>query len=123
MELEIGQIHVYRVNELGIERISEGVGVHSAVRWVLCRWWSRPFPRSPAPPRGSYGKRLFRRGFAQEPVLTARVTLTEGGARRIPCAVLLPSDYQESDGPLPVLLDPQTGGRHGRRVVAADTRT
>ena len=29
---EIGEIHVYRVNELGTERISEGAGVHSAVR-------------------------------------------------------------------------------------------
>ncbi|NEE55569.1 S9 family peptidase, partial [Streptomyces sp. SID8455] len=29
---ETGESHVYRVNELGIERISEGVGVHSAVR-------------------------------------------------------------------------------------------
>lgn len=32
--------------------------------------------------------------------------------------MLLPSDYQESDGPLPVLMDPY-GGPHGRRVVAA----
>lgn len=46
------------------------------------------------------------------------MTLTEGGAHRIPCAVLLPSDYQEADGPLPVLMDPY-GGPHGRRVVAA----
>lgn len=32
--------------------------------------------------------------------------------------MLLPSDYQEADGPLPVLMDPY-GGPHGRRVVAA----
>lgn len=31
-EPEIGEIHVYRVNELGTERISEGPGVHLAVR-------------------------------------------------------------------------------------------
>lgn len=56
--------------------------------------------------------------YAEEPVITARVQLVEGGARRIPCAVLLPSDFQESDGPLPVLLDPYAGP-HGQRVVAA----
>ncbi len=65
------------------------------------------------------GERLSRiASHAQEPVISARVTLTEGGARRIPCAVLLPSDYREEDGPLPVLMDPY-GGPHGRRVVAA----
>ena len=45
------------------------------------------------------------------------MTLTEGGARRIPCAVLMPQDYA-GDSPLPVLLDPY-GGPHGQRVVAA----
>ena len=29
---EIGEVHVYRVNELGVERLSEQPGVHSAVR-------------------------------------------------------------------------------------------
>ncbi|MEV5679931.1 prolyl oligopeptidase family serine peptidase [Streptomyces sp. NPDC052069] len=118
---ETGQSHVYRVNELGIERISEGVGVHSAVRsgalTVLV---------SASPDRPGTTVRVLRDGkriaqvanFAQEPVLSARVTLTEGGARRIPCAVLLPTGYKESDGPLPVLMDPY-GGPHGRRVVAA----
>lgn len=32
--------------------------------------------------------------------------------------MLLPEGYDESDGPLPVLMDPY-GGPHGRRVVAA----
>jgi dipeptidyl-peptidase-4 len=56
--------------------------------------------------------------YAEQPVLRAHVRLCEGGAHRIPCAVLLPSDYRESDGPLPVLLDPY-GGPHGQRVLAA----
>ncbi|MFF2959475.1 prolyl oligopeptidase family serine peptidase [Streptomyces sp. NPDC057963] len=118
---EIGETHVYRVNELGVERVSEGAGVHSAVRsggvTVLV---------SHSPERPGARTEVFRDGkriatvasFAQEPVLSARVRLTEGGARRIPCAVLLPDGYQESDGPLPVLMDPY-GGPHGRRVVAA----
>ncbi|MFB6700656.1 S9 family peptidase [Streptomyces rubiginosohelvolus] len=121
VEPEIGQTHVYRVNELGIERISEGVGVHSAVRSGALSVVVSAVPEEPGTAAWVVrdGKRLVRiASFAQEPVLTARVTLTEGGARRIPCAVLLPSDYQESDGPLPVLMDPY-GGPHGRRVVAA----
>ncbi|TGG90000.1 S9 family peptidase, partial [Streptomyces albus] len=57
------------------------------------------------------------RSYAEDPGLSLRVTLTEGGARRIPCAVLMPRDYH-GDTPLPVLLDPY-GGPHGQRVVAA----
>ncbi|MFJ6514952.1 prolyl oligopeptidase family serine peptidase [Streptomyces sp. NPDC091406] len=121
VEPEIGQIHVYRVNELGIERISEGVGVHSAVRSGGLSVVVSAVPEEPGAAAWVVrdGKRLSRiTSSAQEPVLSARVTLTEGGARRIPCAVLLPSGYQEADGPLPVLMDPY-GGPHGRRVVAA----
>ncbi|WP_374215702.1 S9 family peptidase [Streptomyces drozdowiczii] len=120
-EPETGESHVYRVNELGVERVSEGGGVHTAVRsgrvTVLV---------SAAPERPGSTARVLRDGKevavvenrAERPVLTARPVLTEGGARRIPCAVLLPTGYSESDGPLPVLMDPY-GGPHGRRVVAA----
>ncbi|MCX4488771.1 prolyl oligopeptidase family serine peptidase [Streptomyces anulatus] len=121
VEPEIGQIHVYRVNELGIERISEGVGVHSAVRSGDLSVVVSAVPEEPGAAAWVVrdGKRLTRiPSFAQEPVLSPRVTLTEGGAHRIPCAVLLPSGYQEADGPLPVLMDPY-GGPHSRRVVAA----
>ncbi|MFI7088260.1 prolyl oligopeptidase family serine peptidase [Streptomyces anulatus] len=121
VEPEIGQIHVYRVNELGIERISEGVGVHSAVRSGDLSVVVSAVPEEPGAAAWVVrdGKRLTRiPSLAQEPVISPRVTLTEGGAHRIPCAVLLPSDYQEADGPLPVLMDPY-GGPHGRRVVAA----
>ncbi|MFB6816679.1 prolyl oligopeptidase family serine peptidase [Streptomyces sp. NPDC056347] len=118
---EIGETHVYRVNELGVERVSKEPGVHTAVRaggvTVLV---SRTLERSGALVR------VFRDGkpvatvtsHAQEPVISARVRLAEGGAQRIPCAVLLPEGYQESDGPLPVLMDPY-GGPHGRRVAAS----
>ncbi|MFF2405552.1 prolyl oligopeptidase family serine peptidase [Streptomyces sp. NPDC058092] len=120
-EPEIGESHVYRVNELGIERISAGAGVHSAVRAggvtvLVSQSLERPGARAEVL-RG--GKRIATvASFAEEPVLSARVLLTEGGARRIPCAVLLPDGYKESDGPLPVLMDPY-GGPHGRRVLAA----
>ncbi|MEU9620131.1 MULTISPECIES: prolyl oligopeptidase family serine peptidase [unclassified Streptomyces] len=118
---EIGETHVYRVNELGVERVSEGAGVHSAVRSggvtvLVSHSLEQPGARTEVL---RDGKRIATvASFAQEPVLSARVRLTEGGARRIPCAVLLPDGYQESDGPLPVLMDPY-GGPHGRRVVAA----
>ncbi|WUL83676.1 prolyl oligopeptidase family serine peptidase [Streptomyces sp. NBC_00342] len=117
---EIGETHVYRVNELGVERVSEGVGVHSAVRTggvtVLV---------STSPDRPGATAQVLRDGkrittvanHAEQPVLSVRAQFTEGGARRIPCAVLLPTGYKESDGPLPVLMDPY-GGPHGRRVVA-----
>ncbi|MET9966613.1 prolyl oligopeptidase family serine peptidase [Streptomyces sp. NPDC006356] len=119
-EPEIGEVHVYRVNELGVERVSQEPGVHSAVRaggvTVLV---------SHTPDRPGVQVRVLRdgkqtatvRSHAEDPGLTPRVTLTEGGARRIPCAVLMPRDYA-GDTPLPVLLDPY-GGPHASRVVAA----
>ncbi|MFF3395527.1 prolyl oligopeptidase family serine peptidase [Streptomyces sp. NPDC002669] len=118
---EVGETHVYRVNELGVERVSEAAGVHSAVRaggvTVMV---------SRVPDRPGVRVEVFRDGKpvatvadrSERPVLSARPHLTEGGARRIPCAVLLPEGYDESDGPLPVLMDPY-GGPHGRRVLAA----
>ncbi|MFE0699480.1 prolyl oligopeptidase family serine peptidase [Streptomyces sp. NPDC058872] len=116
-----GEIHVYRVTARGAERLSEGVGVHGAVRsgtvTVLV---------SARPEEAGSVARVLRDGeqvavvasYAQRPVISARVRLVEAGARRIPCAVLLPSGYAEGDGPLPVLMDPY-GGPHGQRVLAS----
>ncbi|MFF9866141.1 prolyl oligopeptidase family serine peptidase [Streptomyces sp. NPDC013953] len=118
---EIGEIHVYRVNELGVERLSEGPGVHTAVRCGAVTVLASARPGSPG-----WEVRVLRDGkqvagiasYAETPVLSPRPALTESGPHRIPCAVLLPSTYEEGDGPLPVLLDPY-GGPHGQRVVAA----
>ncbi|MFI0984344.1 S9 family peptidase [Streptomyces exfoliatus] len=119
--MDTGEIHVYRVTGRGVERLSEGVGVHGAVRTGAVTVLVSARPEAP----GSVarvlrdGKRVAVVGsYAMEPVIGARVRLTESGARRIPCAVLLPSGYEEGDGPLPVLMDPY-GGPHGPRVVAA----
>ncbi|MBY8341375.1 prolyl oligopeptidase family serine peptidase [Streptomyces spinosirectus] len=117
---ETGEVHVYRVNELGVERVSQEPGVHSAVRaggvTVLV---------SATPDRPGARAQVLRDGrplttitsYAEDPGMSPRVTLTEGSTRRIPCAVLLPRDH---DGvtPLPVLMDPY-GGPHGQRVLAA----
>ncbi|MCX2928526.1 S9 family peptidase [Streptomyces sp. NEAU-W12] len=117
---EIGEVHVYRVNELGVERVSQEPGVHSAVRaggvTVLV---------SATPDRPGTRARVLRdgkptatvRSHAEDPGMSPRVTLTQGGARKIPCAVLMPADYH-GDTSLPVLMDPY-GGPHGQRVVAA----
>ncbi|MFB8401525.1 prolyl oligopeptidase family serine peptidase [Streptomyces sp. NPDC055912] len=118
---ETGEVHVYRVTGEGVERLSEGVGVHGAVRSGAVTVLVSARPETP----GSVA-RVLRGGeqvavvasYAQDPVLRARVRLTEAGVRRIPCAVLLPSGYAEGDGPLPVLMDPY-GGPHGPRVLAA----
>ncbi|MFI2732934.1 prolyl oligopeptidase family serine peptidase [Streptomyces sp. NPDC018711] len=120
-EPETGEIHVYRVTSRGAERLSEGTGVHGAVRSGAVTVLVSARPEEP----GSVA-RVLRDGeqvavvasYAQRPVVSARVRLTEAGARRVPCAVLLPSGYAEGDGPLPVLMDPY-GGPHGQRVLAA----
>ncbi|MEV8016205.1 prolyl oligopeptidase family serine peptidase [Streptomyces sp. NPDC086554] len=118
---ETGEVHVYRVNELGVERVSQEAGVHSAVRSggltvLVSATLDQPGTRVQVLRDGKQVATVA--SYAQRPGLTPRVTLTEGGARKIPCAVLLPTDYQEGSGPLPVLLDPY-GGPHGQRVVAA----
>lgn len=118
---ETGEVHVYRVNELGVERVSQEAGVHSAVRSggltvLVSATLDQPGTRVQVLRDGKQAATVA--SHAQRPGLTPRVTLVEGGARKIPCAVLLPTDYQEGSGPLPVLLDPY-GGPHGQRVVAA----
>ncbi|MEV8308503.1 prolyl oligopeptidase family serine peptidase [Streptomyces flavidovirens] len=118
---EVGEVHVYRVNELGVERVSEGPGVHSAVRSgaVTVLASARPESSGTVVQVLRDGKReAVVASYAEEPVLRAGVRLVEGGARRIPCAVLLPAGYEDGDGPLPVLMDPY-GGPHARRAVAA----
>ncbi|MEV6999885.1 prolyl oligopeptidase family serine peptidase [Streptomyces sp. NPDC093982] len=117
---EIGEVHVYRVNELGMERVSQEPGVHSAVRAggvtvLASHALDRPGAQIQVLRDGKPVATV--RSHAEDPGLTPRVTLTEGGARRIPCAVLMPRDYA-GDTPLPVLLDPY-GGPHASRVVAA----
>ncbi|WP_328879504.1 S9 family peptidase [Streptomyces sp. NBC_00299] len=117
---EIGEVHVYRVNELGMERVSQEPGVHSAVRAggvtvLASHALDRPGAQIQVLRDGKPVATV--RSHAEDPGLTPRVTLTEGGARRIPCAVLMPRDYA-GDTPLPVLLDPY-GGPHSSRVVAA----
>ncbi|WP_129306853.1 prolyl oligopeptidase family serine peptidase [Streptomyces sp. L2] len=117
---ETGEIHVYRVNELGVERVSQEPGVHSAVRAggvtvLVSSVLDSPGARVQVLRDGKLTATV--RSYAEDPGMSPRVTLTRGGARKIPCAVLMPTDYS-GDTPLPVLMDPY-GGPHGQRVVAA----
>ncbi|MBV2353086.1 prolyl oligopeptidase family serine peptidase [Streptomyces sp. J2-1] len=117
---ETGEIHVYRVNELGVARVSGEPGVHTAVRGggvtvLLSATLDTPGTRVQVLRDGKQTAEVP--SYAEVPGFAPRVTLTEGGARRIPCAVLMPRDY-DGTTPLPVLLDPY-GGPHGQRVVAA----
>ncbi|MFJ3333993.1 prolyl oligopeptidase family serine peptidase [Streptomyces sp. NPDC086766] len=117
---ETGEVHVYRVNELGWERVSQEPGVHAAVRAgsvtvLVSATLDRPGARVRVLQDGKQTATIA--SHAEDPGLSPRVTLTQGGARRIPCAVLMPTDYH-GDTPLPVLMDPY-GGPHGPRVVAA----
>jgi dipeptidyl-peptidase-4 len=119
-DAETGEVHVYRVNELGVERVSQEPGVHSAVRAggvtvLVSATLGRPGARAQVLRDGKPVATVA--SYAEDPGLSPRVTLTQGGARRVPCAVLMPTDYH-GDTPLPVLLDPY-GGPHGQRVVSA----
>ncbi|MFF4758534.1 alpha/beta fold hydrolase [Streptomyces sp. NPDC001292] len=123
-DAETGEVHVYRVNELGVERVSQEPGVHTAVRdgglaVLVSATMDRPGARVRVVREGRTVATI--RSHAEDPGLSPRVTLTQGGARRIPCAVLMPTDYPRdtaASAPLPVLLDPY-GGPHGSRVAAA----
>ncbi|MFC9848726.1 prolyl oligopeptidase family serine peptidase [Streptomyces sp. NPDC060223] len=117
---ETGEVHVYRVNELGLERLSQEPGVHSAVRAggvtvLVSAVLDQPGARVQVLRDGKRTATIT--SYAESPGLSPRVTLTQGGARKIPCAVLMPTDYR-GDTPLPVLMDPY-GGPHGSRVLAA----
>ncbi|NUP41292.1 MAG: prolyl oligopeptidase family serine peptidase, partial [Streptomyces sp.] len=127
---ETGEIHVYRVTADGPVRVTREPGVHTAVRAGEVTVLVSAVPGRPGTRArvlrsggGSEGAAGFTEiteiaSYAETPSLAARVTLTEAGERRIPCAVLLPSGHTEGDGPLPVLMDPY-GGPHGQRVLAA----
>ncbi|MEU8533802.1 S9 family peptidase [Streptomyces parvulus] len=117
---ETGEVHVYRVNELGVERVSQEPGVHTAARSggvtvLVSATLDRPGARVAVLRDGKPAATVT--SYAEDPGLSPRVTLTRGGARAVPCAVLMPTDYH-GDSLLPVLLDPY-GGPHGQRVVAA----
>lgn len=120
-EPEIGEVHVYRVGEQGVSRVSSSPGVHDAVRaGHLTVVSSRTLEHPGVRVRVLDGDDVIAEisSHAETPVLTARPEFVLAGERRIPCAVLLPTGYREASGRLPVLMDPY-GGPHGQRVASS----
>ena len=111
------QTHVYRVRKDGVERLTDGDGVHAVVRGgdITVRLSTG---------LGFFGAvtEVFRgdtkvggiKSFAETPSITPNVQLLELGERGLRGALVLPTGYL--DGKLPVLLDPY-GGPHAQRVV------
>lgn len=90
---ETGEVHVYRVNELGWERVSQEPGVHAAVRSgrvtvLVSAALDRPGSRVQVLRDGKPAATVA--SHAVDPGLTPRVTLTEGAhaASRAPCLCL-----------------------------------
>ncbi|MGP3972947.1 prolyl oligopeptidase family serine peptidase [Streptomyces sp. 8N114] len=122
-----GDIGVYRVPLAGGEvvRIADEDGPHlaSAARGggtlvLSTATLSRPGARVVLLRESDSARIGAVESYAETPVLATAPRLLHAGKRRIPAAVVLPTGYRESDGPLPVLMDPY-GGPHGQRVVAA----
>lgn len=121
---EIGEVHVYRVSDREVSRVSSEPGVHDAVRAghltvVSSRTLEHPGLRVRVLD-GDDGDDVVAEilSRAETPVLTARPELVLAGEHRIPCAVMLPTGYRADDGLLPVLMDPY-GGPHGQRVTSS----
>ncbi|MGP3985258.1 prolyl oligopeptidase family serine peptidase [Streptomyces sp. 3N207] len=122
-----GDIGVYRVPLAGGEvvRVADEDGPHlaSATRGggtlvLSTATLSRPGARVVLLRESDSARIGAVASYAETPVLTTAPRLLHAGKRRIPAALVLPTGYRESDGPLPVLMDPY-GGPHGQRVVAA----
>ncbi|MBQ1121494.1 S9 family peptidase [Streptomyces sp. B15] len=122
-----GDIGVYRVPLAGGEpvRIADEEGPHlaSAVRGggtlvLSTAALSGPGARVVLLREADSARLGAIESYAETPVLSTAPRLLHTGRRRIPAAVVLPTGHRESDGPLPVLMDPY-GGPHGQRVVAA----
>lgn len=64
------------------------------------------------------GKEKAIESLATAPIVDAQPELLVLTERALHAALLLPTGYQESSGPLPLLLDPY-GGPHAQRVVQA----
>ena len=109
-------LDVWRWRTSGLERLTDGAGVHGAatagdvvvVRRSTLREWGATVSVAGGPTLASH---------AAVPARTPEVSLRHVGARRLATALLLPPDTP-ADARLPVLLDPY-GGPHAQRVVQA----
>ncbi|MEP7115613.1 MAG: prolyl oligopeptidase family serine peptidase, partial [Ilumatobacteraceae bacterium] len=109
---------VWQWSDGEITRISDGIGVHTAVvggATIVLR--SASLDTCGSITRVIGGPQL--KSFVEEPLIDPNVALHHYGDRRLATAVLLPHDHDGS--PLPVLLDPY-GGPHVQYVLASRGR-
>ena len=119
------EIHLWwRLPDGRLERLSEGRGVHSG-RWagdtgtetfVVVSNDLESFGSTVTVRRGSDVVATIR-SLADTPSITPNVSLHAVGERALQVALVLPTEYDPADGPLPVLMHPY-GGPHGQMVVA-----
>ncbi|KAA5827161.1 S9 family peptidase [Saccharopolyspora hirsuta] len=114
------QVHLYRATETGVERLTTAPGVHTGTRGgdvlvVASATLDEPRTRVLVRRDGREVAEIASR--AEDHGMDLNVELLRLGDRDLYSALLLPSGYQPSDGPLPVLLDPY-GGPHSQRVLS-----
>lgn len=119
-EADPTQVHVCTAGAGGAHRLSDGVGVHSAVRGgqttVLVSWDMEH--DGPTVSVRSHGEPVARiASVAMSPPLRPNPTFLTVGERALRCALLLPTGHQPGSVKLPVLLDPY-GGPHAQRVLS-----
>ncbi|MFI9451429.1 prolyl oligopeptidase family serine peptidase [Amycolatopsis sp. NPDC052450] len=118
-EADPTQIHVFRTEGGELRRLSTEDGVHvgsgNASLTVLSSW---SLERSgPVVTVVSGEKTVARIGsFTVDPDVVPNLTWLTLGERGLRAALVLPTGYEESEGKLPVLLDPY-GGPHAQRVL------
>src|SRR3954452_1927428 len=118
-EADPTQVHVYRWDGEGVQRLTHDEGVHGAAYGAgttvlssagMGHHGQRHRVLGPA------GERPVR-SVAETPSLMPGVRLLELGERRLRAGLLLPRDHRPGTS-LPVLLDPY-GGPHAQRVLAS----
>lgn len=109
-------LDVWRWSAVGVERLTDGDGVHGVAAGGDVRVLRRAVLDQVGSRTTVVGGPVLQ-SFAAAPLVEPEVLIRHVGARRLATAVLLPNGTP-SDARLPVLLDPY-GGPHAQRVVRA----
>ena len=119
------QVDVYRAVLTGkplVERVSEGAGVHAAVRsgriTVMSSSGLEWFGARVRVVLDGKGEVADIQSHAETPSLTPSVAIRAVGARALRTAVLLPAGHQRGSRKLPVLMAPYAGPHHQEVVYS-----
>jgi len=113
------QVHVFRWDAAGVQRLTHDEGVHAASyggRTTVLSSAGLDHHGSRHRVVGPTGERDVR-SLSETPSLTPEVRLLRLGERELSAGLVLPRDHTAGT-PLPVLMDPY-GGPHAQRVLAA----